>query len=93
VVTDDNGKEKEKLVLCTFLPKKEGNELCEKIVEFLNKEESKINDKKCGNCDLWESHIMSELGNCKLKREFPHNSLPYYTKYDYCCKDWYDLLK
>ena len=93
VVTDDNGKENEKLILCSFLPKKEGDELCEKIVMFLNEEELKIDNKKCGNCDLWSSHLMSDLGDCKFKREFPHNSLPYYTTYDYYCKNWCYLLK
>ena len=36
VVIDDNGKENERLVLCSFLPKKDGDELLEKIVKFLN---------------------------------------------------------
>jgi len=36
IVIDDNGKENERLVLCSFLSKKEGDELLEKIVRFLN---------------------------------------------------------
>lgn len=39
VVTDENGKEKEIYVGCLASPKVHGDELSEKIVEFLNNDE------------------------------------------------------
>jgi len=36
VVLDENGKEKEEIVICVMLPKKEGDALSEKIIELLN---------------------------------------------------------
>ena len=36
VVLDENGKEKEDIVICVTLPKKDGDALSKKIIELLN---------------------------------------------------------
>ena len=43
VVLDENGKEKEEIVICVVLPKKEGDALSNSIVQLLNKNNMWLN--------------------------------------------------